>query len=82
MSERCASPTPSGSSSASTLRPPTATPRLRQVMVGRLEELIAGSHALSARKRAELAGRISMLPGPHHYLRQTPASCRGSIGRR
>jgi hypothetical protein len=55
---------------------------LRQVMVGRLEELIAGSHALSARKRAELAGRISMLPGPHHYLRQTPAGCRGSIGRR
>jgi len=45
---------------------------LRQVMVDKLETLIAGSDALSASKRAELAGRISMMPGPHRYLRQTP----------
>src|SRR3954470_16885840 len=45
---------------------------LRQVMVGKLEQLIAGSDALAPRKRAELAGKISMMPGPHRYLRQTP----------
>ena len=45
---------------------------LRQVMVGKLESLIAGSDTLSARRRAELAGRMSMIPGPHRYLRQTP----------
>ena len=45
---------------------------LRQVMLGKLEELIAGSDALPPRKRAELAGKISMMPGPHRYLRQTP----------
>jgi hypothetical protein len=46
---------------------------LRQVMVDKLETLIAGSDTLSPRKRAELAGRISMMAGPHRYLRQTPA---------
>jgi Transposase DDE domain len=45
---------------------------LRAVMTGKLETLIAGSDALTPRKRAELAGRISMMPGPHRYLRQTP----------
>ena len=45
---------------------------LRKVMVDKLTELIAGSDALPARKRAELAGKISMMPGPHRYLRQTP----------
>jgi hypothetical protein len=45
---------------------------LRQVMVDKLEQLIAGSDRLGPRKRAELAGRISMMPGPHRYLRQTP----------
>jgi Transposase DDE domain len=45
---------------------------LRQVMVDKLETLIAGSDTLSERKRAELAGKISMMPGPHRYLRQTP----------
>jgi hypothetical protein len=45
---------------------------LRQVMVDKLTELIAGSDTLSERKRAELAGRISMMPGPHRYLRTTP----------
>src|SRR3954468_14069502 len=50
---------------------------LRAVMVAKLEELIAGSDRLAATKRAELAGRISMLPGPHRYPRQTPAGCSG-----
>lgn len=45
---------------------------LRAVMVDKLETLIAGSDALPARKRAELAGKISMMAGPHRYLRQTP----------
>jgi hypothetical protein len=45
---------------------------LRQVMADKLATLIAGSDALPARKRAELAGKISMMPGPHRYLRQTP----------
>jgi hypothetical protein len=45
---------------------------LRQVMVDKLETLLAGSDTLSPRKRAELAGKISMMPGPHRYLRQTP----------
>lgn len=45
---------------------------LRKVMVDKLETLIAGSDALTARRRAELAGKISMMPGPHRYLRQTP----------
>ena len=45
---------------------------LRAVMVDKLTELIAGSDALTARKRAELAGKISMMAGPHRYLRQTP----------
>jgi hypothetical protein len=45
---------------------------LRQVMIDKLETLITGSDTLSPRKRAELAGKISMMPGPHRYLRQTP----------
>ncbi len=45
---------------------------LREVMIGKLEALIAGSGALSATKRAELAGRISAQPGPYRYLRRTP----------
>ena len=46
---------------------------LREVMIGKLETLIAGCDALTAGKRAELAGKISMMPGPHRYLRRTPA---------
>jgi hypothetical protein len=46
---------------------------LREVMIGKLEALIAGSDALSATRRAELAGRISAQPGPYRYLRRTPA---------
>ena len=45
---------------------------LRAVMVDKLTELIAGSDTLSERKRAELAGKISMMPGPHRYRRTTP----------
>ncbi len=46
---------------------------LREVMISKLEALIAGSDTLSATKRAELAGRISAQPGPYRYLRRTPA---------
>ncbi|RFU20484.1 IS1634 family transposase [Geodermatophilus marinus] len=44
---------------------------VREVMVGKLEHLIAGTDRLSATRRAELAGRISMMPGPARYLRRT-----------
>ncbi|HVI35995.1 MAG TPA: IS1634 family transposase [Gaiellales bacterium] len=46
---------------------------LRAVMVGKLEELIAGSDKLSERKRAELAGQLSTMPALRRYLRTTPA---------
>jgi hypothetical protein len=46
---------------------------LRQVMIGKLEELIAGSDKLTERQRAELAGRISTMPALRRYLRTTPA---------
>jgi hypothetical protein len=46
---------------------------LRQVMVGQLEKLIAGSDQHTERKRAELAGQLSTMPGPRRYLRTTPA---------
>ena len=54
--------------------PDTATrdAAIRQVMVTRLEAMIAGSDTLSATKRGELAGKISMMPGPNRYLRRTP----------
>jgi hypothetical protein len=42
-------------------------------MVDKLEELIAGSDRLSERKRAELAGQLSTMPGLRRYLRTTPA---------
>src|SRR4051812_11186817 len=42
-------------------------------MVGKLEQLLAGSDRLSPTRRAELAGRISMMPGPARYLRTPPA---------
>jgi hypothetical protein len=46
---------------------------LRQVMLGKLDELIAGSDQLTERKRAELAGQISTMPALRRYLRTTPA---------
>src|SRR4051794_15830496 len=50
---------------------------LRAVMVGKLEELIAGSDKLSERKRAELAGQLSTMPALRRYLRTTPAGLLG-----
>jgi hypothetical protein len=44
---------------------------VRAVMVDKLEQLIADSDRLSPTKRAELAGKISMMPGLARYLRRT-----------
>jgi Transposase DDE domain len=44
----------------------------RARLVAQLEELIAGTDAWSATKRAELRGRISTKPGLHRFLRTTP----------
>ena len=46
---------------------------LRQVMISKLDQLIAGSDRLSERKRAELAGQLSTMPALRRYLRTTPA---------
>jgi Transposase DDE domain len=45
---------------------------IRDQLVTKLEETIAGSDALTATKRAELRGKISMMPGLNRYLRVTP----------
>ena len=45
---------------------------VRAKMISALEELIAGSDQLTATKRAELRGKISMMPGPNRFLRVTP----------
>jgi transposase len=45
---------------------------LRELMVAKLEALIADTDKLSTTKRAELRGRISTLPGPNRFLRTTP----------
>jgi transposase len=45
---------------------------LRELMVAKLETLIADTDKLSTTKRAELRGRISTLPGPNRFLRTTP----------
>ncbi len=45
---------------------------MRAQLVAQLEELIDGSDALPAMKRAELRGRISAKPGLNRYLRVTP----------
>jgi transposase len=44
---------------------------VRVELVAKLEELIAGSDALSAMKRGELRGRISTKPGLNRFLRVT-----------
>ena len=44
----------------------------REDLIAKLEETIAGSDKLSATKRAELRGKISMLPGLNRFLRVTP----------
>ena len=45
---------------------------IRDRLIAKLEELIAGTDALSPAKRAELRGKISMMPGLHRFLRVTP----------
>jgi hypothetical protein len=53
---------------------PEAADRDRQVrerLVARLEDAIAGSDRLSATKRAELRGQLSTRPGLHRYLKTT-----------
>ncbi len=45
---------------------------IRAELVRKLEETIAGSDELSERKRAELRGRISTMPGLNRFLRLTP----------
>ena len=44
----------------------------REDLVRKLQEAIAGSDKLSATKRAELRGKISMMPGLNRFLRVTP----------
>jgi hypothetical protein len=54
---------------------PEAAPRdaaVREDLIAKLEETIAGSDQLSATKRAELRAKISMLPGLNRFLRVTP----------
>src|SRR6266705_4950386 len=46
---------------------------IRDKLVAHLEQTIAGSDQLSATKRAELRGKISMMPGLNRFLRLTPA---------
>ena len=45
---------------------------IRERLIAQLEEVIAGSDALNATKRAELRGVISTKPGLNRYLRTTP----------
>jgi hypothetical protein len=45
---------------------------IRAELIAKLEETIAGSDKLSATKRAELRGKISMMPGLNRFLRVTP----------
>jgi hypothetical protein len=44
---------------------------IRAELIGKLEELIAGSDKLTATKRAELRGKISTMPGLNRFLRVT-----------
>ena len=45
---------------------------IRDKLISKLEELIAGSDRLTATKRAELRGKISTMPGLNRFLRVTP----------
>ncbi|MGH3627764.1 MAG: IS1634 family transposase [Sciscionella sp.] len=45
---------------------------LRELMITKLTDLIAGTDSLSPTKRAELRGRISTMPGLNRFLRVTP----------
>src|SRR2546429_805340 len=44
---------------------------IRAELIGKLEELIAGSDKLTATKRAKLRGKISTMPGLNRFLRVT-----------
>jgi hypothetical protein len=46
--------------------------RVRERLLTRLQEMIAGTDKLTATKRAELRGQISTKPGLHRFLRVTP----------
>ncbi len=45
---------------------------VREDLIAKLDETIAGSDKLPATKRAELRGKISTLPGLNRFLRVTP----------
>ncbi|MGA2831055.1 MAG: IS1634 family transposase [Streptosporangiaceae bacterium] len=45
---------------------------VREKMISALAEMTAGSDKLSVTKRAELRGKISMMPGLNRFLRVTP----------
>ena len=48
---------------------------VREDLIAKPDETIAGSDKQSATKRAELRGKISMLPGLNQFLRVIPAGC-------
>jgi hypothetical protein len=45
---------------------------VREDLIAKPDETISGSDELSATKRAELRGKISMLPGLNRFLRVIP----------
>jgi Transposase DDE domain len=45
---------------------------IRAELIAKLEETIAGTDTLTATKRAEVRGKISMMPGLNRFLRVTP----------
>jgi Transposase DDE domain len=45
---------------------------IRAELIAKLEQTIAGTDTLIATKRAELRGKISMMPGLNRFLRVTP----------
>ena len=47
-------------------------PAVRGKMITALEETIAGSDELTVTKRAELQGKISIMPGLNRFLRSAP----------
>jgi hypothetical protein len=50
-------------------------PGVREDLIAKPDETIAGSDKLSATKGAELRGKISMLPGLNRFLRVIPGGC-------
>jgi Transposase DDE domain len=45
---------------------------IRAELIAKLEETVTGTDSLTAAKRAELRGKISMMPGLNRFLRITP----------